>query len=384
VDKGSDSISWSGPFREITKMDYPLEYRGNIRGFAGNQAKEVIEKHRKENIGKEFIINHEGKSVPNYGIIHSPFVEELDVQDDAYKDGVVASIAVKKIKELGNSSQPFFYAIGFDKPHLPFVAPKKYWDLYDPKAILLDSDLTNSTNAPSYPSELTSQYSDEKGQPISKEKEPISVENQRRAVHGYYASVSYVDAQIGKVLDAIYDNGLDSNTIVILWGDHGWHLGDHGHWAKHSNYEQATRSPLIISGPGINPDQKTSSITEFVDVFPTLTELAHINLPSELEGKSLVPILKDPTQKVKQYARSEYPRGNHIMGYTIRTEKYRYIAWIEVEYRKQKPTKESKVLDTYLYDYQVDPLEVTNLTTTPTYESVKKELHCILISEITK
>lgn len=183
------------------------------------------------------------------------------------------------------------------------------------------------------------------GEKFQKGFEPKSDSVQRRLIHGYYASVAYMDAQIGRLLDALKANGLDKNTIVVLWGDHGM-------WCKHTNFEQATRAPLIITAPGFRANQKTRALTEFVDVFPTLCELTGLKTPNALAGKSLVSVLRKPTGSGKPYAVSQYPRkGDQVMGYAIRTDRYRYVAWFEQEFRKNRVLANAKPLSVELYDY---------------------------------
>src|SRR6185295_5075786 len=186
-----------------------------------------------------------------------------------------------------------FLAIGFLKPHLPFCAPKNYWDLYDRTSFTLPSLRTPPEGAPKYApttwGELR-QYSD------IPESGPLTDEQSRTLIHGYHAAVSYMDAQLGRVLDELDRLGLASNTIIVLWGDHGWHRGDHGMWCKHTNYEQATRIPLLVIAPGVTkPGTRSGALVETVDLYPTLTELAGLPTPKNpqpLEGKSLVPVLK--------------------------------------------------------------------------------------------
>ena len=221
----------------------------------------------------------------------------------------------------------------------------------------------NSVDVAYQPSgELVDLYTGTRGEPFQKGFTPQPDSVQRRLMHGYYASVSYMDAQIGLLLEALKSNGLDKNTIVVLWGDHGWHLGDHGMWCKHTNFEQATRAPLIITAPGFRAGQKTESLTEFVDLFPTLCDLTGIKVPDALAGKSLVPVLRKPTQTVKAYAVSQYPRnGDKVMGYAIRTDHYRYVAWFKEEFRKNRVSTGSKPVAVELYDYRKDPEESVNV-----------------------
>jgi iduronate 2-sulfatase len=192
----------------------------------------------------------------------------------------------------------------------------------------------------------------------------LSVEKQRELIHGYYACVSYMDAQLGRILKTLKDEGLDKNTIIVFWGDHGWHFGDHNLWAKHSNFEQATKAPLLISVPGMTTGKVYTQPTEFVDIFPTLCELTNLKVPSYLDGTSLVPALKDNKVKIKDFAISQYPRkhkGKDYMGYSIRTEKYRYTEWLGPNYTTEKPYNESAVFASELYDLVNDPDETVNI-----------------------
>jgi len=219
--------------------------------------------------------------------------------------------------------------------------------------------------------ELVNQYILPSGERMPTGYAPKSTDLQKLLIHGYYASVSYTDAQVGLLLDALKDLKIDKNTIIVLWGDHGWHLGDHTMWAKHSNFEQATRTPLLISAPGFKGNQQVKGLSEFVDVFPTLSELAQLPIPQGLAGKSLVPMLKDPSVKLKEFAQSQYPRLNDkAMGYAIRTENYRMVMWFKGDFHQQKIEANNPVLGIELYDYQKDPLEKENLAEKPAYQKI--------------
>jgi arylsulfatase A-like enzyme len=196
---------------------------------------------------------------------------------------------------------------------------------------------------------------------------------QRELIHGYMAAVSYTDAQIGKLLDELEKQGVTNNTIIVLWGDHGWHLGDHGIWCKHSNFEQATHSPLIFSAPGTKQRNKSSSPVEFVDIFPTLCDLAGISTPDNLDGVSLKPILTGEVSKVKDFAISQYPRGNR-MGYSLRNERYRYTAWFKIDFRKGEKTTSGNLIAEELYDYKTDYNETVNHAEEKSYANIKKDL----------
>jgi arylsulfatase A-like enzyme len=194
---------------------------------------------------------------------------------------------------------------------------------------------------------------------------PLPEEMQRKLIHGYYAATSYTDAQIGRVLKALDDEGLRDNTIVIAWGDHGWHLGDHGLWCKHTNFEQATHVPMLMRVPGKKAGVKVTGLTEFVDIYPTLCELAGLPLPAHLEGTSFAPLLDDPGRKWKQAAFSQYPRPGH-MGYTLRTGRYRYTEW------RKNGTGQADGVE--LYDYEKDPEENVNLAAEKGHEELLLEM----------
>jgi arylsulfatase A-like enzyme len=286
------------------------------------------------------------------------------------------------IKQLAQNKKPFFIAAGFKRPHLPFVAPKKYWDLYDRNSINLSKWQKSPEGAPEFAlhdwGELKS-YVD-----IPKEITPSGILNenkQRQLIHGYMASVSYLDAQVGKLIKELEAQGIADETIIVLWGDHGWHLGDHGIWCKHSNFEQATRSPLIFSGKGFKP-LINSSPTEFLDIYPTLCDLAGIRIPENLDGTSLKPIIEGKADRVKDFAISQYPRGDNRMGYSIRNDRYRYTAWFGIDFRKgEKPSKE-KIIAEELYDYKTDPDERINHADQTEYNAIKKELSIKLLSSV--
>ena len=301
--------------------------------------------------------------------------QNLDLPDDRFMDGNIAQQGINLMEKIAESGKPFFLAVGFKKPHLPFVAPKKCWDLYDRSRIKLAPFRDHAKFAPEFAFqpgwELRGGYDH-----VPKEG-PIPVDMQKELIHGYYACVSHVDEQIGKVIKKLDELGLKDNTVIVLWGDHGWHLGDHSMWCKHTNFEQATRAPLIFVSPKIRGGNKAYSPTEFVDVFPTLCDLTGVETPKGLDGKSLVPAMRDPNIKIKDYAVSEFHRTNgkqRLEGYTLRTEKYRYTVWVPIEVRKGASFDESKVVAAELYDYEKDPLETVSHLNQPEYEEVQKQL----------
>jgi iduronate 2-sulfatase len=215
----------------------------------------------------------------------------------------------------------------------------------------------------------------------------LPVSKQKELIHGYYAATSYMDAQVGIVLKALDSLGLSENTIVVLWGDHGWHLGDHNLWCKHTNFEQATHAPLIISAPGIKPSV-TNSPTEFIDIFPSLCDLTGISVPKHLDGKSLVAMMKNPDVSVKEFSISQYPRPSNklenarlgwsngeYMGYSLRTKQFRYTIWMKDSYRSSKPFSKALVVAAELYDYKKDPDERVNVVDDKNYAPVASDLN---------
>src|SRR5204863_4900457 len=210
--------------------------------------------------------------------------ESADVPDNAYPDGAMADEAIKRLANVANNpKQPFFLAVGFLKPHLPFCAPKKYWDLYDPAKFKLAERRTPPDGAPAFAPTNFGELRNYAGMP---EKGPVPDDDARKLIHGYHAAVSYMDAQLGRVLTALEKDGLAENTIIVLWGDHGWHLGDHGQWCKHTNYEEAAHIPLIVCAPGAKAGAVAKGLVETVDLYPTLCELAGVAAPPGLEGQS--------------------------------------------------------------------------------------------------
>ncbi len=308
-----------------------------------------------------------------------PSMEFLDVPDDAYFDGALAKYGMGQLEKLSKAGNPFFLSIGFEKPHLPFVAPKKYWDLYSADEIQLPSYREYAKNSPKFsyqPGWELRNYTDIP--PNSYPFIPIDEAKQKELIHGYYACVSYIDTQVGKVLGKLDELGLAKNTIIVLWGDHGYHLGDHSIWCKHTNFEQATHSPLIIAAPGHPHGQKAEGLVESVDIFPTLCELAGLPVPTALEGESLVPMLKDASIKVKPFSISQYPLFGR-MGYALRTDRYRLVVWMKGDWRSTQPFDDSFVEATELYDYQNDPSETVSQANHPEYKDVMSDLMAQLL-----
>lgn len=315
-----------------------------------------------------------GKSLRNYMRERGagPAVERFDVPDDAYKDGGIANRGIQQIERFKGTEQPFFLALGFLKPHLPFVAPKKYWDLYDRASL----PLAPSQRAPhGAPDCAIGDYVEARTYGGVPANGPILEATQRELIHGYMACISYVDAQIGKLVAKLRDTGQYEDTIIVLWGDHGFHLGDKHLFGKHTNYEEATRSPLIIANAGLQPGSMSFAPVNLIDLFPTLCELAGLATPDGLDGVSLVPILEDSSAYVQEYAASLYPIDGY-MGIAIRTQGYRYVAWYkgwpEPGWCGKRYKSEPEFVE--LYDYTKDPLETKNLSGQAEYREIEERL----------
>ena len=308
--------------------------------------------------------------------------ESVDRPDADFIDGDICNKALQRLDELAKGKKPFFLAVGFKKPHLPFLAPKKYWDLYNEEEMVPAPFPKPMKNATKYTfnniHELRNGYyleTDKEGKALPLTEGILPVAQQKHLQHGYYACASFIDALIGRLLDRLDELGLADNTIVVLWGDHGWHLGDHNEWGKHSNLEQATRAPLVIRAPGHYKGGKSYSPVEFLDIYPTLCDLASLSVPTQpidaktptgrpLRGKSLRPILDDPKATIRRGAVSHFnTKGG--WGYSYRTKRYRYIEWIG---------KNGQILANELYDYEKDPLETVNLAPNPEYKKLVAEL----------
>ncbi len=301
------------------------------------------------------------------GAKKGPAFEVSPKEDDQLPDGATAAEAVKRLGALKVKGEPFFLAVGFLKPHLPFVAPKKYWDLYDPNTIPLPAIDHLPKGAPEFSGHNNSELHAYPGVP---KENPIPADFAKTLRHGYYACISYTDAQIGKVLDALEKEGLADNTIIVLWGDHGWQLGDHGLWHKHTNFEIAARAPLLISVPkSKTAGQKCEAPVEFVDVYPTLADLCGLPAPTGLTGASLKPFIENPAAPAKKVAISQYPRKSDegpVMGYSIRDARWRATFW--------RARDGAKIVATELYDEQNDPNETVSLAGKPEHKALLETL----------
>ncbi|XCF05425.1 sulfatase [Tamlana crocina] len=287
---------------------------------------------------------------------YGPPFENIDVEDDAYFDGKIAQKGIEDLQKLKEGNQPFFLALGFMKPHLPFNAPKKYWDLYDRSAIELPESYVQPKTTPKQAfhkfGELRKYHNIPKNGDVPEEMA-------KELIHGYYACVSYVDAQIGLVLDELKRLELEDDTIVVLWGDHGWNLGDHKLWCKHVTFETALRTPLTIKVPGKTSGQQTDAITEYIDVYPSLAELVGLDSPETVEGQSFVPIINGESPQ-KDWAVSKFKD----MVTLIKGDLF-YTEWVKddgIAYARM------------LFNHKTDPLELDNLAEKPEYQDTVNQL----------
>ena len=335
-----DPQSWSEPIRNLPPLPYPYP-DGTKQYVKSEQSKLAKNDWRKNNL-------------------RGPSTGAPDLPDNKVLDGARTDMAIEDLKRLGKQSKPFFLAMGYIRPHLSWVAPKKYWDLHDPAQlpVLMEQQVTPDTPkyALSNNSEL-SHYVDLVDFPTPWDDKPLPTEKARQLMHAYYACVSYVDAQIGRLLTALEEEGLAENTIVVLWSDHGWKLGEYRGWGKMTNYEIDARVPLIISAPGMKTaGQQTDQLAELLDLYPTLCDLAGLETPDFIDGESLMPILQNTNTPVRSTAVSQYYRkldGKEYMGYSIRNNSHRMIEW--------RDFATGEVTARELYDHSKEHSETTNI-----------------------
>ncbi len=381
-----DGVSWSRK---------PVKWLKDVKRPRGPYALPENNKMKADNL-KQMLAKY-GEAARR-GLAAGPAYEKADVPDTAYIDGYNTQLAIATLKQMaGKGDKPFFLAMGYKQPHLNWTAPKKYWDLYDRESIPMAKDTKAPENGAAMGLHASFELRTRAGIPKFG---PLGPELSRTLKHAYLASVSYVDAQVGKMIAALEEAGVRDNTIIIVWGDHGWHIGDMGVWGKATNYEIATRVPLMIWTPDMKTRGKsTDSLVELVDMYPTLCELADVPLPDHLEGHNFVPLLNKPDQSWKKAAFSQYPNPalrewaanplsqgmretwfgplineveqriinqqgdkwnreyfeQHLMGYTMRTDRYRLVVWSDIRDRDAEP------VFVELFDHQNDPSETANI-----------------------
>lgn len=385
--------SWSRePSYDLVSAEKP-RFPG---GYALKENQEIFKANKKAMIKKY------GEAA-KYGLGMGPAYECAEVPDQAYIDGWNADLGIATLKDLlEEGDKPFFLGFGFFQPHLNWTTPKKYWDLYDPELIPLSAQAEGPKNGAEMGLHASFELRVRHGIP---KEGPIDDELARTLKHAYLASVSYIDAQIGRMIEALSASGEMDNTIIIIWSDHGWHLGDMGIWGKATNYEIATRVPLIIWTPSMSKKvrgSKTDALVELIDMYPTLCDLAGIEKPEHLEGYSFAPLLKDPDQEWKKAVFSQYPNPalrewaanplssgmretyfgplieevetriitqqkdkwdrevfeNYLMGYAMRTDNFRLVVWKDRRFPEKEP------LFFELFDHQKDPDETINIAET--------------------
>lgn len=295
----------------------------------------------------------------------------LDVPDEAYFDGQIADAAIAALKERAHSGDPFFLAVGFWKPHLPFNAPKRYWDLYDREAFRSFTPVEFPEGAPEIARHDWRELRTYKGIP---KEGPLPEETVLALRHGYFASISFLDAQIGRVLEQLDTLGLAENTLVAFWSDHGFHLGEKALWAKTTNFELDARVPLILALPNRFKGVRTEAIVELIDLFPTLVDFAGLPAPAHLEGKSLRPQMENPSLPARPYALTQHPQPFYTanwthMGYALRSADYRYIEWRE--------RHSGALLERELYDHRTDPAESVNRVSDPAYAEALRRMEAL-------
>ncbi|HOZ47246.1 MAG TPA: sulfatase [Candidatus Hydrogenedentes bacterium] len=343
-----DAQSWSVPWWKPEAQTYHLPQ--NVTDLAKRTAEAQAAGVKPSQIGRW------PRGVPT---------EAPDIADNELADGKTADRAIEVLNAIKGG--PFFLGVGFLKPHLPFIAPKKYWDLYPRDQLSLADNPFAPKDCPQYALTNWGELRHYVGVP---KVGPLSDEQALELIHGYYACASYTDAQIGRVVDALERLGLRDNTVIVVWGDHGWQLGEHGLWCKHTNFETSVHAPLICSAP----KQKTRGVScdalvEFVDIYPSMCELCGVPLPDGLEGASFAPLLDEPARPWKTAAFSQYPRYvdgvGRIMGYSMRTDRYRLTEWRGLE---------KDFTEYELYDHETDPKENVNIAQRPENAALVKQL----------
>ncbi|MCM8530327.1 MAG: sulfatase [Lentisphaeraceae bacterium] len=360
-----------------------------IKGYALKENHEIVKTNREQ------LIKKYGK-IPG-GLLHGPAYESADVPDASYTDGYSTVQAIATMKKMKATGKPFFMAAGFKKPHLDFIAPKKYWDMYNRDDIKLASQTQAPKNHATTGLHRSFELRTRHGIPKNG---PIGPELSKTLLHGYYACVSYVDAQVGMLMDYLKKDGLADNTIIVFWGDHGWHLGDMGVWGKATNYEIAARVPFMIYAPWMkSKGQKTKALVELMDIYPTLVDLAGLERPKNIQGKSLTPLMDNSSLKWDEPVLTQYPNPalrewaalplspemrqtffgplikekeqeisaqfgskfnkdlfeNNLMGYSLRTDRYRFISWMDRTDKTKAP------IYVELYDFQNSEAEQENI-----------------------
>jgi iduronate 2-sulfatase len=277
-------------------------------------------------------------------------------RDEEHTDGMVATESIKLMQKFVKEGQPFFLAVGFFKPHTPYISPKKYFDLYDSSTIKVPTvpdGYFDTIPKPAVKSLIS-----------NKSEFEMPDETAKKAIQAYWAAISFLDAQVGRLLDALDQTGQRDNTIILFSSDHGYHMGEHKHYKKTTLFEESDRVPLIVAAPGMkHRGEQTGALVEMVDFYPTLSELAGLPRPGKIAGVSFAPVLQDPAARVRDSALTQLKNGN---GYSIRTDRYRYTRWEE--------GGEDMI---ELYDWQSDPDEMKNLARNPEHKNLVAKMDAV-------
>lgn len=370
-----DSISWDEPDlrpEQYKRTEWLKRDGETFYVDKATQERQKIERDRRVAINPDYYAD---------GWNNGPAWEMEDVHDTLYFDGAQTELAKRTLSRLAKKDQPFYMALGYFRPHLPFAVPKKYWDLYDRDSLPLASNPFVPKDAPVMA--MNSMYELRGYEGFKHLQHPLknimSEDTARILKQGYYASVSYVDAQLGKVIQHLKELDLYDNTIIILWGDHGWKLGEHNGWCKQTNYNIDIHVPMIIRNPGQNKaGEQTFALTELIDMFPSLCELADIPAPPYLQGSSFVPLMEEPDRKWKSAAFSQFhrrpkvsPEGKRYMGYSIQTQQYHYVEWYEWD---ADLGEKGQYVTAELYDSINDPEENQNIAKVEGNETIVADL----------
>ncbi|MCB4807078.1 sulfatase [Tamlana sp. 62-3] len=371
-----DSVSWDEP--DLKPYPYntkPYKNRDAETYYYSPEALEIQKRDREALLEKR-----KGKKVYGDGWNRGPAIESADAPDSLYYDAMQTQLALQTIDKIKDKSEPFFLGLGYFRPHLPFVVPKKYWDLYPKGSVSPAANPKLPENAPVMVSnsnyELRAYNHPHKiGRP---EDEPLPEDYADTLKRGYFASVSFIDACVGKLIEGLKERGLYENTIIVLWGDHGWKLGDHNGWGKMTNFYIDTHVPLIIKQAHQKEGKRIEALTELVDIFPTLCDVSNVGKANYFQGTSLTPLFENPELEWKDAVFSQFRRrakvskdGNEYMGYSMQTKTYHYIEW----YTWNNETKQKgKYAARELYNHDVDPTETVNVANYPEYKKTVEEL----------
>lgn len=342
-----DDASWTVPAVQAKKPRYSAATAESVRQYV------AAAKVRGE------VLPQKGKGSRMSAV---PAFEAVDCADGDLLDGDAANMGIDQLHEHAKTpDKPFFLAVGFANPHVPWISPKKYWDLYDPKTFPLATNEFVPKGAPVFAATSGNDFRSYRDVPQG----PLPEDYKRQCLHGYYAAISYVDAQVGRLLTTLEETGLAKNTIVVFWSDHGYYMGEHTWWgAKHNNYEGATRNCFIVAVPGMKAaGTKTQALVQAVDIAPTLSELCGLPANSEFQGRSLKTILDDPRASVNDAAFSWYPKDGWL-GVAMRTDKWRYVEW----------TKKGQTVQRELYDMVRDKQNDVNVADKPEHVKVIESL----------